>query len=336
MQALTLTRFKKKGLDGIALQKAPSPSPLAHQVLVRMRAAAFNPADLHIASGEMKMMSPVKPPFVLGVDGAGVVEAVGSAVRDWAVGDEVFFYTGLVHCGTLAEYMVVYAQALARKPAAWSFENAAASALALLCAHLALSRAQVQAGQRVLIHGGAGAVGSAALVLARTLGAQVDVTASAADQAYLQGLGASTVWDYKTQPLTALPQGTYDMVLDGMGEAMFLQSLPLIKTGGVIASLKVMTGLDDMLRMGVKPPAIVKWLLPLMFGKYTHAARKAGVRLEGVVTYADGPTLTALGERAVALGYSPRIAATFALSEAKSALEHFASGKAKGKVLVVM
>lgn len=336
MQALTLTRFEKKGLDGIALQAQPMPQPQAHQVLVRLKAAAFNPADLHIASGEMKMMSPVKPPFVLGVDGSGVIEQVGAAVRGFVVGDVVFFYTGLVRCGTVGEYMVVDAQALAHKPEGWSFEQAAASALALLCANLSLSRAEVKTGQHVLVHGGGGAVGSAAVVLARARGAEVDTTASAADAAYLRSLGASTVFDYKTQPLNSLPQSAYDTVLDGMGGAMFLQSLPLIKTGGLIVSLKVMTGLDDMLRMGMKPPAIVKWLLPLMFGKYTRAARKAGVRVQGVATYADGATLGALGEHAAALGYAPRIAQTFALHEAQTALEFFASGKAKGKVVVTV
>lgn len=336
MQALILNRFEKNGLNGIALQTQAVPRPDANQVLVRMKAAAFNPADLHIASGEMKMMSLVKPPFVLGVDGAGVVEQVGSAVRGFAVGDAVFFYTGLVFCGTLGEYMVVEAQALARKPEGWSFEYAAASALALLCANLSLSRAGVKAGQRVLVHGGGGAVGSAAIVLAYARGATVDTTGSASDAVYLQSLGASTVFDYKTQPLSSLPQAAYDMVLDGMGGVMFLQSLPLIKTGGVIASLKVMTGLEDMLRMGMKPPAIVKWLLPLMFGKYIRAARKAGVRFEGVATYPDGATLSRLGEQIHALGYVPRVAKTFVMTEAKSALEHFASGKAKGKVLVVM
>lgn len=335
MLSLTLNRFQKSGFQGIALQERTSPQPQAHQVLVRMKAAALNPADLHIASGEMKMMSPVKPPFVLGVDGAGVVEQVGAAVRGVAAGDAVFFYTGLVHCGTCAQYMVVDAQALARKPEGWSFEQAAASALALLCANLSLSRAGVKAGQRVLVHGGGGAVGSAAIVLARALGAEVDTTASATDAAYLQSLGASTVFDYKTQPLNRLPKSAYDMALDGMGGAMFLQSLPLIKTGGVIASLKVMTGLHDMLRMGMKPPAIVKWLLPLMFRKYTRAARTAGVRLEGVATYGDGHSLSALGKRVVALGYQPRIAKTFALHEAKTALDFFVNGQPKGKVVVV-
>lgn len=336
MQALIVTRFERKGLDGIALKEQPLHQPQAHQVLVRMKAAAFNPADLHIASGEMKMMSPVKAPFVLGVDGAGVIEQVGSAVRGFGVGDAVFFYTGLVHCGTVGECMVVDAQALARKPEGWSFEQAAASALALLCAHLSLSRAELKTGQRVLVHGGGGAVGSAAIVLARARGAEVDTTASAADAAYLQSLGASTVFDYKSQPLHSLPQALYDMVLDSMGGAMLLQSLPLTKTGGVITSLKVMTGLDDMQRMGMKPPAIVKWLLPLIFGKYTRAARKAGVRLEGVATYPDGATLSLLGQQIQALGYIPRVAQTFVLNDAKSALEHFVSGKAKGKVLVVM
>ena len=158
MQALTLFRFEKSGLHGMALQAQPVPQPQAHQVLVRMKAAAFNPADLHIASGEMKMMSPVKPPFVLGVDGAGVVEQVGAAVRGFAAGDAVFFYTGLVHCGTVGEYMAVDAQALAHKPEGWSFEQAAASALAMLCANLSLSRAGVKTGQRVLVGGGGGGV----------------------------------------------------------------------------------------------------------------------------------------------------------------------------------
>lgn len=225
MKALTLNRYQKKGLDGVALQELPQPQPLSHQVLVRMKAAAFNPADLHIASGEMKMMSPAKPPFAMGVDGAGVVEKLGSAVRGVAVGDEVFFYTGLVHGGTVAEYAVVDAQALGRKPHAWTFEQAASWALALLCANLSLTRARVKAGQRVLVHGGGGAVGSAAIVLARALGAQVDTTANGTDALYLRGLGAQNVLDYKSQPLTGLPQAAYDMVLDGMGGEVFFAIL---------------------------------------------------------------------------------------------------------------
>lgn len=334
MQALTLTQFKKPGLNGISLQERPVNEPLGGQVLVRMRAAALNHADLHIAGGEMKMMSPIKPPFVLGVEGAGVVAQVGAQVTKFEAGDEVFFYTGLVHCGTLGEYMTVDAYALAFKPANWTFEKAAASALGLLCADLSLTRAGVDSDQRLLVHGGGGAVGSAAIMLARARGAQVDTTASHSDAAYLHNTGASHVFDYKSQPINRLPNAAYDVVLEGMGGKMFMQSLALIKSGGVIVSLKVMTSLNDMLRMGMQPPAIVKWMLPLVFGRYIRAARKAGVRLEGVATFADGARLEVLGELASQMGYQPRIAQTFNLNEAMAALRLFTNGAAKGKVVV--
>lgn len=310
------------------------PKPLPHQVLVRIKAAAFNPADLHIASGEMKMMSPIKPPFVLGVEGAGVVEALGKSVLNWKVGEEVFFYTGLVHSGTMAEYIAVDAAALAPKPAHWRFDQAAASALALLCANLALARAQVKAGQRVLIHGGGGGVGSAALRLAQERGAITDTTANHHDFEYLKSLGATTLYDYQKTPLNDLPHSTYDMVLDGMGGEVFMQSLPLLKPGGTIVSLKVMTDFKDMLRMGMQPPGIIKLLMPLMFRKYTKAAAQAKVRLKGVATFSDGDTLNQLGQKMQALQYIPRIAQTFSLDEAQQALRYFAQGNTRGKVVI--
>lgn len=334
MQALVLTKHQKMGFDTVTLTNLAPPQPTANQVLVRMKAAAFNPADLLIISGEMKPISPNKVPFVLGVDGAGIVEAVGTAVHDFKVGDEVMFYTGLVWSGTVAEYLAVDANACAPKPSSWSFEQAAAAALGLLCAHLALARTQVRQGQRILVHGGGGAVGAAAIMLAHQQGVIVDTIANAADTAYLQSLGAKTVFDYKTQALNSLPQAHYDMVLEGMGGDTLLQSLPLIKRGGSIASLKVMTELEDMKRMGMKVPAIFKLLLSLMFRKYTKAATKMGIKLYGIATYQDGKTLAAVTQIAKQTGYLPRIDKTFALSEAKAALEYFAKGKPRGKVVV--
>lgn len=335
MQAFTLTRFRKQGLDGLALLDRPLPSVQADHVLVRLKAAALNPADLHIASGEMKMMSPVSPPLVLGVEGAGIIDALGAQVQGWAVGDEVLFYTGLVHSGTMAEYIAVPIQALARKPATWSFEQAAASALALLCANLAWSRASLQSGQHVLVHG-SGPVGATAAVLAYGRGAVVDVSASAIDVPYLTRLGVRTVYDYKKQPLSSLPTAHYDVVLDGMGERLFLESLPKLKQGGCIASLKVMTGMDDMLRMGMQPPFIVNWLMPLMFRKYTKAAAQAGVRVCGIATYADGATLDVLVREAQILNYTVRISQVFGLSQVHDAWSLLAQGKPRGKVVVVI
>lgn len=335
MKALIVKKHTKTGFEQVEMQDVAQPVPNSQQVLVRLRAAAFNPADLNIISGGMKMMSPNKAPFVVGVDGAGVVEQVGSAVKGLKKGDEVMFYTGLAWTGTVAEYIAVEAAACARKPTGWSFEQAAAGSLGLLCANLALARAGVAAGKRVLVHTGGGAVGSAAIVLARHAGAQVDTTANGADTAYLKSLGVDQVYDYKTQPLASLPKASYDVVLDSMGGEMFLQSLPLLKPGGAIASLAVMTGTDDMLRQGMKLPGIMKLLMPLMFRKFTQAAAKAGVKLAGVATYQDGATLEKLAQTAVQIGYQPRIDKTFTLSDAKAALDYFAHNKPRGKVVVV-
>ncbi|GHA75042.1 oxidoreductase [Formosimonas limnophila] len=336
MKALVLTQYKKAGLDTVVLKDLPQPQPTNSQVLVRLKAAAFNPADLHIISGEMKAMSPNKAPFALGVDGAGVVESVGSGVSHFKVGDEVMFYTGLVWSGTVAEYIAVDVNACAIKPASWTFEQAAAAALGLLCARQALNRAQVKSGQHILIHGGGGAVGAAAIVLAQNLGATVDTTANVADTEYLKSLGVHIVFDYKTQPLTSLPKAHYDMVLDGLGDETLLQSLPLLKKTGVVISLKVMTGVDDMARMGMNVPWIFKLLMPLMFRKFTKVAHKAGVQLHGVATYQDGKTLEAIAKIAEQKSYLPRIDRTFALNEAKEALEYFANSKTRGKVVVRM
>jgi NADPH:quinone reductase-like Zn-dependent oxidoreductase len=190
MKAFRVLRYNKKNFADVRLMDVDVPSPSPQQLRVRMSAAAFNPADLHTLSGEMGMMSPVKPPFTLGVDGAGVVEAVGADVRDFQVGDEVFFYTGLVWSGTFAETVMVDARACAAKPAHWSYAQAAAVALALLCADLALERAQVHAGQQILIHGAGGSVGAAAVLLARQRGASVHATGSLDDKSFTEQLGA--------------------------------------------------------------------------------------------------------------------------------------------------
>lgn len=334
MKALTVTRFQKQGLDHIQLQDVPVPQPNSTQVMVRIKAAAFNPADFHIASGEMAMMSPVKPPLLLGVDGAGVIEAVGAAVSDFKVGDEVCFYTGLVWSGTMAEYTVVDAASCAHKPAQWSFAQAAASSLALLCADLALERGGVAMGRRILIHGGGGSVGAAAIFLASQRGAIVETTGSNRDAAFVNQLGAQVFHDYLEIPLSRLPQGHYDMVLDSMGERMFLDSVSLLKWGGTLVSLKVMTGLDDMLKMGMQPPWFFKFLLPLIMGKYTRAAKKSGIRVVGVATFPNGARLALLTELAATHGFAPRIDSSYGLAAANNALRHFAQGKPCGKVIV--
>ncbi|MCK4125817.1 NADP-dependent oxidoreductase [Ralstonia pseudosolanacearum] len=336
MKALTITRFRKKGIDNVQLADVPVPQPKQGQVLVRMKAAAFNPADLHIAHGAMALLSPVKPPMAMGMDGAGIVEAVGVGVREFQKGDEICFYTGLVWCASFAEYAVVDASSCAPKPAQWSFAQAASASLALLCADLALERGGVGKGQRILVHAGGGSVGAAAIFLAAQRGAVVETTGSQRDLGFVRNLGAEVMHDYRETPLSRLPRSRYDIVLEGMGDQMFLDSVPLIKKGGSIVSLKIVTGLEDLKRIGMQPPGFFKFLLPLITGKFTRTAKKAGVRVVGVATYQDGKRLASLTQFAANQGYTPRIDRTYELSQALIALKHFADGKPRGKVVVEM
>jgi NADPH:quinone reductase-like Zn-dependent oxidoreductase len=168
---------------------APKPAPGPTQVLVRVRATSVNPVELFVRSGAFPLLG--KPPFVLGWDVCGVVEQVDPGVHRFKVGDEVY---GMPYfpaaAGANAEYLVAPARQLARKPGGISLEEAAALPLVGLTAwHALVEIAQLQAGQRVLIHGAGGGLGHVAVQLAKHLGAEVVGTASATKHDFLRGLG---------------------------------------------------------------------------------------------------------------------------------------------------
>ena len=329
MKALILQKFSKTPVKAMALTDWPEPRPAAGQVLVRMAAAALNPADLHIASGEMKMMSPVKPPFALGVDGAGVVESDGARFKK---GQRVMFYTGLVLCGTLAEVMVVPEAWLAPVPEGWSMEVAAAAPLGLLVAHKVLDRAGAKAGESILVQGAGGPVGAATVALAAARGLQVHGSGSGADEAYVRGLGASGYTDYRKGSVRDLGQ-RFDIALDSLGGKVFDDCVFVIKRGGRIVSLKVMTGTDDMDSMGMRIPGFMRLLLPLVFRKPRKAAERAGARLIGLASFQDGVALSRATEAAVAANHRPRIDSTFTLADHGAAFARLGTNP-RGKVVV--
>ncbi|WP_433769705.1 zinc-dependent alcohol dehydrogenase family protein [Pseudomonas putida] len=173
------------------------PAPGAGQVLVRIAASGVNPLDGKIRAGQAgHARQPL--PAVLGMDLAGVVDAVGEGVSGWAPGDEVYaMATGIGGAqGSLAEYAVVDARLLARKPGNLSMREAAGLPLVLITAWEGLvDRARVRAGQKVLIHGGAGGVGHVAVQIAGAFGAEVFATGSARNRGIIEGLGATFI-DY--------------------------------------------------------------------------------------------------------------------------------------------
>ena len=195
MKAFVVGRYGSK--DGLQMREMPEPGIGEHDVLVQVRAASVNLLDAKIRDGEFKLILPYRVPFVLGDDMAGVVLRVGSAVRSFAPGDEVYARPGTDTIGTFAELAAVHEDDLALKPATLTMEEAAALPLVALTAWQALvERANLQPGQKILVHAGSGGVGTIAIQLARHLGAHVATTGTANIE-WVKNLGADVVIDYK-------------------------------------------------------------------------------------------------------------------------------------------
>jgi len=208
----------------------PDPAAKRGEVVVDIHAASVNGADWKVRSGESYPQT--KFPYVLGRDFSGVVSAVGEGVEDLAVGDEVFAVCDVGQEGAYAEKIAIKASIVARKPASISHVDAAALALAGLTALVSIEDTlKLRAGETILIQGGAGGVASIAIQLAKHIGARVITTASAANHAYLRGIGADQIIDYNVQDFTKTVSDC-DAVFDTVGGDVTQRSFAVLKPGG--------------------------------------------------------------------------------------------------------
>jgi NADPH2:quinone reductase len=242
MRAAVLEEFGQP----LVLRDLPTPDPGPGEVLVRVVASGVNPLDVKIHAGQADHAR-VQPPFVLGMDLAGVVEAVGPGAEAlFAPGDEVYGLTGGVGTlqGSLAQFAAVDARLLAHKPVSISPREAAALPLAVITAWEGLvDRAGVHAGQRVLVHGGAGGVGSVAVQIARARGAEVYATVSPARAALVEALGAVPIDRINTTVESYVAEHTggegFDVVFDTVGGEVLDASFAAVRTytGHVVSAL---------------------------------------------------------------------------------------------------
>lgn len=223
----------------------PSPVPQANQILVRISASGLNPLDTKIRAGKAAhARHPL--PAVLGVDMAGIVEDVGSGVTTFRPGDEVYGMVGGIGGlqGTLAEFIAADADLIARKSANLSMREAAALPLSIITAWEGLvDRAKVSAGQKVLVHAGAGGVGHVAVQLARAFGAEVFATVSPEKRHVVESFGASPI-DYRSVPVSEYVAAStagegFDIVYDTVGGSTLDISFDAVKryTGHVVSCL---------------------------------------------------------------------------------------------------
>jgi NADPH:quinone reductase-like Zn-dependent oxidoreductase len=233
MKAAIIRQFG--GPDRIEISDVPRPTPGPREVLVEIKAAGVGPWDALIREGQ-NVTNP-QLPLILGSDLAGVVEAVGNEVSGFKPGDEVYGVANEAFTSGYAEFAAAPAAMLARKPAKLNFvEAASAPVVAVTAWQMLFDFGHAARGQRVLIHGGGGSVGAYAVQLARDAGLHIVATASADDAAYVRGLGAETVIDFRAARFEENLQPV-DIVIDTQGGEVRERSLRVLKEQARLVSV---------------------------------------------------------------------------------------------------
>ncbi len=221
--------------DVIQIQDLALPEPGDGQLRIRVKAAGVGPWDALVREGKSGI--PQTLPLTLGSDIAGIVDAVGASASDFLIGDEIYGVTNEQFIGGYAEYALVSAGMIARKPNSLTFvEAASAPVVAVTAAQMLFDYAHAASGQKVLVLGGAGNVGAYAVQLARNAGLDVIATASAKDLDYVRSLGAATVLDYR-QARVEDAAHDIDIVLDTVGGEEAEHSLRALRRGGILVSI---------------------------------------------------------------------------------------------------
>ena len=303
MKALQISHYG----DTPTLRDVEVPTPRQGEVLVRVAGAATNPLDLKITAGYMHDFFPVTFPYTLGTDVSGTITAVGDRVERWAVGDQIVARLDPSAGGGYAELAVVPADQLVPAPTSTPLFLASGAAPAAATAWQAVSEiADLHAGQKVLIHAGAGGVGSFAVQMAHTVGAHVIATASGTGLRLAQDLGADEVIDHTAGPFESQLHDV-DVVIDTVGGAVEQRSLQVLRAGGLLIAVPIPPDTDRAAARGLRAEFLF------------HASNPQ--RLHTVVDMLDAD-LRILLDR------------TLTLDAAPEALQYLAAGHAKGKVFL--
>jgi NADPH:quinone reductase-like Zn-dependent oxidoreductase len=296
------------GPEVLKYEDAPRPEPGEGEVLIRVYAASVNPIDWKVREGHTKDFWPHKFPLILGWDLSGVVEELGRGVSRFKIGDEVYSVPDPTRNGAYADYIVVRESELALKPNSLHHIRAAAVPLAALTAWQSLfDTAQLQPGQRVLIHAGSGGVGHFAVQLAKWKGAYVFATASTKNQDLLREVGVDKAIDYTQQRFEDVAR-KIDIVLDPIGGDTQERSWQVLKKGGILLSL-------------VEPPSADK-------------AKALGIQAAFVASHPNGAELAKIAELIDSGDLKPIVNRILPLSEARRAHELSQTGHTHGKIVL--
>ena len=322
MKAIVYHRYGAP--DVLELKEIDKPAVGDDQVLIRVRAASVNPLDWHFMRGApyfLRIKAGLRKPKVirLGVDAAGTVESVGGNVTRFLPGDELF--GGCT--GAFAEYAVASEKALARKPANLTFEQAAAVPIAALSALQGLrDKGRIQAGQRVLINGAAGGVGTFAVQIAKAFGAVVTGVCSTRNVDMVRSIGADHVVDYTQEDFTRNGQ-RYDLILDSVGN----HSLSAFRHALTAKGTLVMVG----------GPENGRWIGPMTgMLKVVVLSRFVSQKLLPFLAKRSQADLVFLKELLEAGKVTPVVDRCYPLREVPEAIRYLEEGHARGKVVIIV
>jgi len=327
MKAVRYHRYG--GPDVLELQEVDTPAAGDGELLVRVRAASVNPLDWHFMRGApylVRMMAGLSRPKPsasrLGADMAGSVEAVGQDVTGFQPGDEVF--GGLEERGTLAEYISVRADAVVlQKPAGLTFEQAAAVPVAAFTALQALrDKGRVQPGQKVLVNGASGGVGTFAVQIAKALGAEVTGVCSTGNVGMVASIGADQVVDYTREDFTRAER-RYDLLIDIAGSRSLAETRRVLVPKGVLVV--------------VGGPNKGRWIGP--FGRTIRMLMQSPAvsqRMVSFLAHQNRDDLAVLRELLDAGKVTPVIDRAYRLNQVAEAVRYLETGHARGKVVITV
>ena len=330
MKAFILDRYGSA--DRVRAGDMPDPEPREDNVLVRIHAAGVNLLDSKIRNGEFKIFLRYRLPLILGHDVAGVVVRVGSRVRQFKPGDNVYARPADGHIGAFAEFIAIKEEDLAIKPKALTMEEAASIPLVGLTAWQALiERAKLKPGQKVLIHAGSGGVGTFAIQLAKHVGATVATTTSTANVDLVRSLGADIVIDYTKENFADVLRD-YDVVLNSLDKVTLEKSLRVLKPGGQLISISGPPDAAFARSLGTSG------VLRMIMGVLSYGIRAKAKRRQATYSFlfmrANGSQLAEITSLIDAGTIRPVVDRVFPFASTKEAMAYVEAGRTKGKVVL--
>ena len=330
MKAFIIDRYKST--DGGRIAEIPDPELREDDVLVQIHAAGVNQLDSKIRDGEFKLILPYKLPIVLGHDVVGVVVKVGSRVKQFKPGDEVYARPADHRIGAFAEFIAINETDVAIKPKDLSMEEAASIPLVGLTAWQALvERADLKKGQKVFIQAGSGGVGTIAIQLAKHVGATVATTTSAENLDWVKGLGADIVIDYKKDDFERILHD-YDVVLNSQDAKTLEKSLRVLKPGGKLISISGPP--DPHFAKGIGLSWVLKLVMQVLSFRIRQKAKRRNVSYSFLFMRANGSQLREITSLIDSGIIRPVVDRVFPFESTKEALAYVEKGRAKGKVIV--